>query len=132
MVETLRKSWGILSLLLLLVLLASLVFRPALARPLGTAILVVSLGVTVFFTVQQNWQACHQAGEESGQFIRHVALDLLGLGLALGTAMYAGQLAGTYVGLCVGLWAGLAAGFAASFLAAWGMRIAWERLAAKV
>ena len=130
MLETLRKFWGILSLLFLLALLASLAFLPALAQPLGTAVLVVSIGMTALFTIQNHWQHRHSGGGR--QFVRSLALDLLGLGLALGAAMYAGRLGGTYFGLRAGLWAELAAGFACGFLAAWGAQAVWERLVATV
>jgi predicted MFS family arabinose efflux permease len=129
MLEILRKSWAFVSLLLIFALLASLVFCPALAQPMGAAVLVVSLGVTVLFTIQNHWQRRQAGGGK--QFARNLALDLLGLGLTIGAAMYAGQLAGAYFGLRAGLWAGLLAGLAAGFLAAWVARFAWERLAAK-
>jgi hypothetical protein len=89
----------------------------------------MSIGMTALFTIQNHWQHRHSGGGR--QFVRSLALDLLGLGLAIGAAMYTGQQAGTYVGLRAGLWAGLAAGFACGFLAAWGVRFAWERLAAR-
>ncbi len=129
MLEILRKSWAFVSLLLIFALLASLVFWPAQARPLGLAVLVVSLGAAVLFTFQRHWQRRQAGGGK--QFARNLALDLLGLGLTIGAAMYAGQLAGAYVGLRAGLWAGLVAGFACGFLAAWGVRFAWEYLAAR-
>ena len=130
MLETLRTSWAFVSLLLIFALLACLVFWPALAQPLGAAVLVMSLGMTVLFTIQNHWQ--HRRAGGGNQFIRDLALDLLGLGLTLGAAMYAGQLAGAYVGLRAGFWAGLAAGFVCGFLAAWGTRLVWKRLAVGV
>ena len=130
MFEILRKFWTFVSLLFIFALLACLVFWPALAQPLGAAILVMSLGVTVLFTTQNRWQ--HRRAGGGNQFIRDLALDLLGLGLTLGAAMYAGQLAGAYVGLRAGFWAGLAAGFVCGFLAAWGTRLVWQQLAVRI
>jgi len=129
MLEILRKSWAFISLLLIFALLASLFFWPALTQPVGVAVLAMSLGVTVLFTIQNHWQ--HRHSGSGKQFARSLALDLLGLGLTIGAAMYAGQLAGAYVGLRAGLWAGLVAGFACGFLAAWGIRFVWEWLTAR-
>lgn len=130
MLETLRKSWTFLSLLLIFILLASLVFWPALAPPLGLTSLVTSVGMTVLFTFQKHWSSRQAGGNK--QFARGLALDLLGLGLTISVAMYAGRLAGAYVGLRAGLWAGLTAGFAGGLLASWGVQTAWGRLTARV
>jgi hypothetical protein len=129
MLEILRKFWAFVSALFLSALLAALVFLPALARLMGTVVLVVSLGMSVLLTIQNHWQHRHTEGGK--QFVRNLALDLFSLGITISATMYTGQLAGMYVGLRAGLWAGLAAGFAAGFLAAWGVRFVWERLAAK-
>lgn len=115
-------------LLLLLALLASMFFWPNVAPLISIALLVISIGMTLFLTAQKHWQTYRKAEYTREKALRNLILDLLGLLLTMGTAIYVGGLAGGYFGVRTGLWFGLLAGFAGGFLAAWLVRSTWGKL----
>lgn len=146
MLEKLEKTWPAISVLFTLAILASLLFLPRAARPLGLAVMVLGPGLAVFFTVRRHAQA-HRRGEITRPALaRRAALDVTGLLLTLAAVIPAGAAAGSVagraawaaaevrwpgwgvaVGVLTGLLAGAAAGGGAGLLARW----TWGRLAGK-
>lgn len=118
----------IISAFLLSALLASMFFWPHLTPWLSLALLLVGLGMPIFFAVQKHWQKFNQAECTREKMVRNLGFDLLGLLLTMGVAMYAGRLAGGYLGLHAGFWIGLLAGFLGGFLGAWMARSVWGKL----
>ena len=74
-----EKSWRIISIILLLILLASLFFWPSLSSPLGMAVLVLAVGIAIFFTIRKHWGAYKNDELTRTQLTRNIAVDVLGI-----------------------------------------------------
>jgi len=125
MANFLQKYFPFISIALLVALVVSLFLAPETSSGVSILLLVLSLGITVFFTFQKHIQPLKQGQITRAKFTRNVLLDMLGFLFAVAAASYVGGVAGTRLGASFGLWAGLIAGMLVAFLAAWGVLKLW-------
>lgn len=137
MLKIIQKYVPVISILLLVILLATLLFYPDRAQGLSTIILIFGIGTAVVFAIQGNWET-KQNDEPFGsaqdrlsnaQFARNTAIDLLGLVLIMLSAMWLGRMAGSYAGETWGIIAGIISGIAVGFGAALVAGKVWGRAA---
>src|SRR3990172_2662183 len=121
----LQKYFPFISIALLVALIVSLFFYPAISGWISVILIAVSLGLALFFTNQIHIQPLKQGQITRIKFTRNVLLDMLGFLFAVAAASYLGGVAGTRLGASFGLWAGLIAGMLVAFLAAWGVLKLW-------
>ena len=95
---------------LLVLLIFSSVLYPASSPAFSIAVLTISIGIAIIYTIHRNWEIHQQAlepeksnGAARKQFIRNTILDLLGLALTMGVAIWLGRWAGGYAGQAVGI-----------------------------
>jgi hypothetical protein len=128
----LQKYFPLFSIILLATLIASLFFYPIMSSWIGIILLLLSLGMALFFTIQKHLYFYEQGEISRLKFTRNVLLDLLGLLLTIAAASYLGGAAGTRLGESLGLWVGLITGIIIGFLAAWLVRKLWSRLVSTI
>jgi len=142
----LKKYWPYLSLILIIALLASLFFWPALSSPLGMTVLVLAVGIAIVFTVRRHWNAYKNGELTRAKLARNIAIDVLGILITISLISFLGGLAGQYVGFLAGnaaevRWPGVGAvvgiitAILSAFVVGFGVRIlmgwTWGRLSAK-
>jgi hypothetical protein len=144
MLKTLEQHWPKISIILILVILASLFFWPGITDSLGMIALFFALAMTVIFLVRGRVQAYRQGQLDRVGLMRNIAIDLLGMLVALVIiSMVAGlviQVVGGMAGPAVeqvwpgwgmaaailsGLLAGMLVGAAVGFV----VKLAWGKLA---
>lgn len=128
MISFLQKTWPFISLAFLLAFIASVIFYPAGSSWLSIILLLSSLGMALFFTIQKHISPYKEGRITRSKFARNFLLDILGFLLAIAAASYLGGMAGLWLGTSFGLWAGLVASIAIAFLAAWSVRKVWGRI----
>jgi uncharacterized membrane-anchored protein len=135
MLTTLEKRWPLISLVLLLALLASLFLWPAARSPLTTTLLIIALGMALFFVVHRQVQAYREGKASRGRLVRNLAVEVGGILLSMALAMFLSRLVVTYVGAYLsGLWGlvlGLLAALVIGALAGMLVQRTWGRLLAK-
>ena len=146
MINFLQKHWPYLSLILIIALLASLFFWPALSSPLGMAVLVLAVGIAIVFTVRRHWNAYKNGELTRTQLTRKIAVDVLGILITISLISFLGGLAGQYVGFLagnaaevrwpgVGAVVGIIAATLSAFVVGFGVRMlmgwTWGRLSIK-
>ena len=132
MLSFFEKHPILIALIIITVLLSVFFFSPAYIQQMSVVVLIISISLTLIFTVRRHLHSYQNAECTREKMIRNILRDLLGLVFTMGAAMYVGRSAGNYFGLKNGFWAGLAAGFAGGFTAAWCVQILWRRLFAVV
>jgi len=130
MTNFLQKYFPWITLPLFAALIISLVRYPQATPRISLLLLVLSLGMALFFIVQKQLARYRHGGMSGTRFTRNVLLEVLGLLLTIAAASYLGGAAGTRMGLSFGAWAGLAAGIVCGFLAAWFVRKLWMKVSA--
>ncbi len=98
MIKNIEKSWPFVSILLILVILASLFFWPAANAALAGAALVLSLGMAIVFIVRRRLQSRREGHSDRRGLVRGLGLDLAGLALTLLATLLAAGKAAAYVG----------------------------------
>ena len=146
MINFLQKHWPYLSLILIIALLASLFFWPALSSPLGMAVLVLAVGIAIVFTVRRHWNAYKNGELTRTQLTRKIAVDVLGILITISLISFLGGLAGQYVGFLagnaaevrwpgVGAVVGIIAAILSAFVVGFGVRFlmgwTWGRLSTR-
>ena len=140
---TLEKHWPLVSTLLLIVLLACLWLWPALQGLLSLAIIVLSVGMLLAFTIHRRLEENCKGVIERSFMNRLIILDCVGILLVLVSAM----IVGSFVSRVVGLWmydvllpsapqwaepaaiiTSLVAALAAGVGVGWLVRSAWVRV----
>jgi hypothetical protein len=115
--------WPKLSLLLIILLILSFIYAPAISSWVGVVLLLGTLIAALGASYQK-----HTRSQISGVRVTlNILLDILGLLFVIFIASYLGGLAGTWASQ-YGLYLGLAAGVLAGFLSAWGVRKVWGKL----
>jgi hypothetical protein len=130
MFDSLKKPHTLITIILTLILLASVFLFPTFTPKVSMLVLLISIGLALKIILLKHWDAYQKAECTREKMNRNLILDLLGLLLTMGAAMYTGRLAGGYVGLHAGFWFGMIAGFLGGFAAAWAVRSAWGRVVA--
>lgn len=143
MLNILEKHWHLISIVLLIVLLASLCLWPEVQEPLSIAIIVLSVGALISHTVYRRLEDDRKGLIERSAMVRIIFLDILGILLVLVLAMVVGNLVSRMVGIAVfnalqtsALQQAEKMSNISSFLAAliagagigWLMRFVWARL----
>jgi len=100
MLTSLEKYWPLISILLLIVLLASLWLWPEMQGPLSLAIIIVSVGMLLAFTIHRRVEETRKGLLERSTMTRLIILDSVGILLVLTSAM----IVGSYVSKAVGSW----------------------------
>ena len=100
MLSSLEKRWPLISITLLVFLLACLWLWPALQGPLSLAIIVLSVGMLLVFTIHRRLEENRKGLIERSVITRLIVLDCVGILLVLVSAMAVGG----YVSKTVGLW----------------------------
>jgi hypothetical protein len=143
MLKILEKHWPTISILLIIALLACLLFWPGVSRPLGLAVLVLSVGMAILFTALKHVRAWRQGQLERAGLIRNLAVEISGILLTFAVVwLIAGRVvqsigllaanaaelrwpgAGAGLGLLAGLLAGLLLGIGIGLL----VQSTWGRL----
>ena len=117
MLKTLKKHWGKVSILLIVIILASLFFWPGITRPLGMACMLLVLVMVSAFIVQEQVEAYKQEQFDRVALMRNIAMDLLGLLIAL-------TIISLVVGVVVPMIGGMAGMAAANIWPDWGVAVA--------
>jgi len=100
MLSSLEKHWPLISIALLVFLFDSLWLWPEMQGPLSLAIIVVSVGVLITFTIYRRLEQNLKGLIERSTMTRLIILDCVGILLVLTSAMAVGS----YVSKTVGLW----------------------------
>ena len=122
MISFLQKTWPFISLAILTSLIATVIFYPEWSSWLSITLLILSLGMTLFFTIQKHIVPHKEGRIARSKFTRNVLLDLLGVLLTIAAACYLGGMAGIWLRTSFGFWVGFFAAMLTAFLAAWYMR----------
>lgn len=143
MIKTLEKHWLFISILFVAAILASLFFWPAISRPLGMFILIVSVVMVIVFAVWQRIRDYRGGRIDNLGLLRNVAIDLLGILLVMTIAVFSGRLAGTLAvqaasgwaavrwsgnEVSAGVLAGIATALAVGLCVGWVVQSLWSRL----
>jgi hypothetical protein len=143
MLSSLEKHWPIISILLLIVLLASLWLWPGMQGPLSLVIIIVSVGMLLAFTVHRRVEENRKGQIDRSTMTRLIILDCVGILLVLVSAMVFGSYVSKVVGTAVYKmmqesapeWAQVAAiissllsALAAGVGVGWVVRSAWGRV----
>ena len=128
MIELLQKQRILVSIVLVLIVIATILFSPVYLRFMSIVLLLLSISIAILYIFQKHWESYQKAECTREKMVHNLALDILGLILTIGSAMYIGRLAGGYFGLRSGFWFGLIVGFLGGFVAAWAVRSVWGRL----
>jgi hypothetical protein len=121
----------------ILAIVTSLFFRPIISPVMAWALMLLGLGIVVFFTIQTNYRHYKHGHITRKVFVRKTIIDLTGLLLTTGAAILAGGRAVQIVGLLIlrltnlawlGVIIGMLAAFAAGFGAGWLVRWLWQKV----
>ncbi len=133
MFVALEKHWHVISVLLLLILLAGLIFSPALTGILARLVLVLGLGMAVAFIIRGQVQAYGEGKIDRAMMFRSVFFEVLGLLITIALSIFLVQvIVGIANPLIGGGWLGIGITIALSLLvglgAAWLVKVTWGRL----
>jgi cytochrome bd-type quinol oxidase subunit 2 len=143
MLKTIEQHWPKISIILILVILASLFFWPGITRSLGMIGMFFALMMTTAFLVRGRVQAYRKDQSDSAALMRNIAIDLLGMLVALAVVSLAagaviqvvGGMAGTAAeqawpgwGVAAAILAGLMAGIIVGAAVGFVVKLAWGKL----
>jgi hypothetical protein len=143
MLSSLEKHWSIISIALLVLLLTSLWLWPERQSLLSLAIIIVSVGMLLVFTVHRRVDENRKGLIDRSTMKHLIILDCVGIFLVLALAMYVGSYVSKLVGTAVfnalqasnPRWAGavaiissLLAALAAGVGVGWLVRSVWVRV----
>jgi hypothetical protein len=141
--KILEKHWPLLSIVFLIVLLASQCLWPELLGPLSIAVIVLSVGSLITLTVYRRLEEKRIGHIERAAMVYFITLDILGILLVLISAMVVGSFASKMVGTAVfnafnasalqhaeevSSISSLLAALTAGAVIGWLMRSVWERV----
>ena len=101
MLKNLEKHWPVISVLLLIALFASLWLWPEVQGPLSLAIIIVSVGMLIAFTIHRRVEENHKGLIDRSTMSRLIILDCVGILLVLASAMVVGSFVSRIVGTAV-------------------------------
>ena len=133
MFTILEKRWPIISILLLFVLLFALIFSPSSVGTLAIAMLILSLGMAIFFIVRRQVQTYRENKIDRATLARNIYFEVLGLSLTIALSILLAQvIAGTINPLMGSGWLSIGVTIGLSMLgglgAAWLVKVTWGRL----
>jgi len=79
MINNLEKYWPFISILLLLILLAILIFMPSMSGTISVAALLVSLGMAIVFIVRRQLNNYRSGKTNRAGMLREIAVEIFGL-----------------------------------------------------
>jgi uncharacterized membrane protein YoaK (UPF0700 family) len=79
MFKTLEKYWSIISILLLLILIACLLFWPGVSHPLALGMLLVSIVMGITFSVQKHVRAHRKGQLDRPALVRNLVVEISGM-----------------------------------------------------
>ena len=100
MLSSLEKHWPFISIALLVLLLASLWLWPEMQGLLSVAIIVLSVGMLLAFTIHRRLEESRQGALDHSMLWRMIILDVVA-SLVLGLAMVVGSIVSKAVGTAV-------------------------------
>ena len=136
MLKKLERIWPFFSILLLLVILASLFLLPKATRLLSLLAMGLGLAAIIAFSVGKQVRACRAGKITRPALIRNIIVDVSGILITMAVvilisskvtalaAQAAGKAWGVTAGILSALGAGLAVGFGVGSLVGWG----WGKL----
>jgi hypothetical protein len=143
MLSSLEKHWPLISIVLLVLLLASLWLWPEKQGVLSLAIIITSVGMLLAFTVHRRVEENRKGVIDRSTMNRLIALDCIGILLVLVSAMVVGSYVSRAVGTAVynamqesapewaqtaAIISSLLAALAAGVGVGWVVRSAWGRV----
>ena len=133
MISFLESRWPIISILLLFVLLFALIFSPSSAGTLAIAMLILSLGMAVFFIVRRQIQSFRENKIGRATLARNIYFEILGLLITIALSILLAQLIAGSINPLMGsgwLSVGITIGFSmlGGLGAAWLVKVTWGRL----
>jgi hypothetical protein len=143
MLKTLEQYWSKISMLLILVILASLFFWPGITHSFGMIGMFFALTMTVVFLVRGHVQAYRRDQSDRVTLMRNIAIDLLGMLVALlvvslftgAVVQAAGRMVGPIVehswpgfGVIAEILSGLLVGVIAGTVVGFAVKLAWGKL----
>jgi len=111
-----KKSLPLISVVLLAAFPVSLFVYPSISNRLGSALVIISLGMASIFIIGNHAQALMLGRISGSKFVRNILLDVLGLFITIVAASYLGRLAGSWLGVSFGFWVGMLIGLGTAFL----------------
>ena len=132
MIAFLESRWTSISLLLLLILLAVLIFMPSLSGVFSIAALLVSLGMAIVFIVHRQMKS-HRSGKiNRAGMLRNIAFEIFGLFFTIALAfLIVGRLIET-MNLSSGLWEmgiAIVLSLLIGLVIGWLVKVTWGKLA---
>ncbi|MCL4527872.1 MAG: hypothetical protein M1282_00470 [Chloroflexi bacterium] len=132
MLTVLEKRWPLISILLLIVLLASLLIWHSIARTASIAMLVLGPGMAIVIIIRRQSQFHRASNIDRTAMLHHIFFEVLGLLLAIALAILLSQVA---AGVAVPL---LGSGLVSTVIlmiavvllglgAAWLVKVTWGR-----
>ena len=131
MIKFLEKFWLFISILLLLILLAVLIFMPSMSGAFSIAMLLVSLGMAIVFIVRRQLKS-HRSGKiNRARMLRNIIVEIFGL---LFTIALAFLIVGRVIEMMnpsSGLWEmgiAIALSLLIGLVIGWLVKVTWGRL----
>ncbi len=133
MFKIIEKYWPIISILLLLVLIAVLLFAPIVVGAFAIAMLILSLSIAIFFIVRRQMQVHRKNKIDRATMLRNIFFEVLGLSLTIALSVLLAQIVARTISPLMGNgWLSIGIVFGLSMLggvgAAWLVKVTWGRL----
>ncbi len=110
MLNRIEKCWPLISILFLVVILASLFFWPATTRLLSLIVMAVGLAAIITFTIRRHVRVYKQGNIKRQELARSIVVDVTGILLTMAAVILIAGKAGAYVGQAAGQAWGVTAG----------------------
>jgi len=127
--ESRRK---IISILLVLILLAVLIFMPSMSGAFSTAALSVSLGMAIVFIVRRQMKSYRSGKINRARTLRNIAVEIFGLLFTIALAFFIVRRVIEVMNPSSGLWEmgiAIALSLLIGLVIGWLIRVTWGRLA---
>jgi hypothetical protein len=102
MLATFERRRAIISILLIFALLACLLFRPGVSRPLGLVVVLISVGMAITFTVQKHIRAWQKGQIDRPTMIRNIVVEVLGVLITITAVLLVAGKVAQVVGMAAG------------------------------
>jgi hypothetical protein len=128
----LEKHWLFISIPLLLILLAILIFVPSMSGAFSVAALLVSLGMAIVFIVRRQLKSYRSGKINRAGMLRNIIVEIFGLLLTIALAFFVVRRLIELVNPSSGLWEmgiAIALSLLIGLVIGWLVKVTWGRLA---
>jgi hypothetical protein len=132
MFKTLESHWLFISLLLLLILLAVLIFMPSMSGAFSIAALLVSLSMAIAFIIRRQMKSYRSGKTDRAGMLRNIFVEIFGLLFTIALAFLIVASLIETMNLSSGLWEtgiAIALSLLIGLVIGWLIKVTWGRLA---